>query len=102
MYASKSPWKAILKVSYLENIYFENSPRICKKQKNYHITLCKKERKKYFNNLNPAFLYLMIIFWKTVNPLFSNKCNYGVNVKLTGKNDTQSDDKAAELLNNLF
>ena len=52
--------KAIMKRSYLEKLYFknrtENSLKTYKRQKNYCSKLYKKERKEFFNNINPSFV----------------------------------------------
>ena len=63
--------------SYLDNVYFKNrtdkSLSAYKKQKNYCNRFYKKERKEYFNKLNPPFANDNKLFWKTVKPFFSNK-----------------------------
>ena len=73
-YVSKALRKAIMKRSYLEKLYFrnrtENPLKTYKRQKNYCIRLCKKERKEFFNTLNPSFVKGNKIFWKTVKPFF--------------------------------
>ena len=59
-YGSKALQKAIMKRSYLEKLYFknrtENSLKTYKRQKNYCSKLYKKERKEFFNNINPSFV----------------------------------------------
>ena len=59
-YVSKALRKAIMKRSYLEKLYFknrtENSLKTYKRQKNYCSKLYKKERKEFFNNINPSFV----------------------------------------------
>ena len=76
-YASKALRKAIMKRSCLENVYLKNqdkhSLRACKKQKKYCSRSYQKERKIFFNNLNPKFVSDNKLFWKTVKPLFSKK-----------------------------
>ena len=59
-YVSKALRKAIMKISFLENVYFKKqdnySLRSFKKQKKYCGRLYKKERKCFFDNLNPKFI----------------------------------------------
>ena len=66
-----------MKRSRLENnnreTLTEKSLKAYKKQKNYVSRLYKKERKMFFNSLNPSVISDNRKFWKTVNPLFSNK-----------------------------
>ena len=89
--------KVIIRRSYLENGYFKNrtnkSFSAWKKQKNYCSRLYKKEHKKYFNKLTPSFVNDNELFWKTVNPFFSNKGNFGSNIKLVEKDEFLQDDK---------
>ena len=65
-YVSKSMRKAIMRRSYLENIYFkkrtDESLRLYTKQKNY----CSMLYKKFFNKLNPSFGNDNKLFWKTI------------------------------------
>ena len=48
----------------------------------YCCRLCKRERKQFFNGLNPSFVTDNKLIWKTVKPFFSDKGNYGANIKL--------------------
>ena len=92
--------------SYLENKYLKKKTdqylRAYKKQKNYCSRLYKKERKKFFNGLNPSFVTDNKLFWKTVKPFFSNKGNYGANIKLVEGEVWQNGSKIAEKLNQFF
>ena len=72
----------------------DQSLRAYKKQKNYCSRLYKKERKKFFNGLNPSFVTDNKLFWKTVKLLLSDKENYGANIKLVeGEEVLQNDSK---------
>ena len=75
-----------MKRSQLENIHrktlTEKSLKAYKKQKNYVSRMYKKERKMFFNSLNPSVISDNGKFGKTVKPLFSNKGNYGNKIKL--------------------
>ena len=70
-----------MKRSQLENFNTKTSTekylKAYKKQKNYVSRLYKKERKFFFNSLNPSVFSDSGKFWKTVKPPFSNKGNYG-------------------------
>ena len=80
-YISKPSRKAIMRRCHLEKVYYENksekSFKAYKKQKNFCSRPYKKERKRFFNNLNPSFVTDNKLFWKTIKPFFSNKGNYG-------------------------
>ena len=106
-YITKKLRKEIMKRSQLENIYTkaltEESLKAYTKQKNYVSRLYKKERKMFFNSLNPSVISDNRKFWKTVKPLFSNKGNYGNKIKL-GENEEiiHDETKVAEELNTFF
>ena len=107
---SKAVRKAIMRRSYLENVYFkkrtDKSLRAYKKQKNYcrlYKRLYKKEPKKLFNKLNPSFVNDNKLFLKTIKPFFSNKGSSESNIKLVEKDEILQDDKKiAEELNTFF
>ena len=62
--------KDILKRSCLDNVCFKkqdnHSLTTWKKQNIYCSSLYKKEKKVFFNNLNPKFVSDLKLFWKTV------------------------------------
>ena len=95
-YISKPLRKAIMRRSHLEKVYCKNksekSFKAYKKQKNFCSRLYKKERKRFFNNLNPSFVTDNKLFWKTIKPFFSNKVNYGSQIKLLEKDEVLQDD----------
>ena len=65
--------------------------------------LHKKERKMFFNSLNPSIASDNQKFWKTVKPLFSYKGNYGNKIKLAENEEIINyDTKVAEELNKFF
>ena len=78
--------------------------RAYKKQKNYCNRLYKKERKEFFDGLNPSFVTNnKLIFWKTVKPLLSDKGNYGANIKLVEEEEVlQNDSEITGKLNEFF
>ena len=65
----------------------DKSLRAYQKQKNYCSRLYKRERKKFFNKLNPFFVNDNKLFWKTIKPFFSNKGSSGSNIKLMEKDE---------------
>ena len=105
-YMSKTLRKAIMRRSYLEKIFLKKTIqylRAYKKQKNYRSQLYKKERKKFFNGLNLSFVTDNKLFWKTVNPFFSDKGIYGANIKLVEEEEVlQNDSEIARKLNEFF
>ena len=105
-YMSKTLRKAIMRRSYLENEYLRKTDqclRAYKKQKNYSSRLYKKERKKFFNGVNPSFVTDNKLFWKMIKPFFSDKGNFGDNIKLVDEEQVlQNDSKIAEQLNEFF
>ena len=54
--------------------------------------------------LNPSFVTNNKPFWKKVKPFFSDKINYGANIKLVKKevllNDSEIDEKVNEFFKN--
>ena len=74
-YITKNMRKAIMRRSALENIFYKDrnpeNHKAYKKQKNYCSRLYKKERKKYYANLNIDKITDNIEFWKTVKPFIS-------------------------------
>ena len=93
--------------SHLEKVYYKNksekSFKAYKKQKNFCSRLYKKERKRFFNSLNPSFVTDNKLFWKTIKPFFSNKGSYGSQIKLLEKDEVfQDHDLIAKELNKYF
>ena len=74
-YMTKALRKAIMKRSALENKYYKNrlpeTGKAYKKQRNYTNKLMKKEKRKYFTNLNMKNYLDNKKFWNTVKPFFS-------------------------------
>ena len=100
-----------MKGSYLEKVYFKkktpDSLTKFKKQKNYCSRLYKKERKKYFESLNPRRISDNKSFWKNIQPFFSENRNIrNINNKITlvdNKEKTIFDDHlVSEELNKFF
>ena len=65
-------------------------------------TLQKRE-KKLFNKLNTSFVSDNKLFWKIIEPFFSNNGSHRGNIKLAeGDKLLQDDSEVAEELNNFF
>ena len=72
-------------------------------KKNYCSRFYKKDRKIFFNGLNPSFVTNNKLFWKTLKPFFSGKGNYGANIKLVEEGEVlQNDNNIVEKLNEFF
>ena len=76
-YMTKALRKAIATRSRLENKFHrkrtEESKLAFKKHKNYCSRLYKKERQKFYSNLDPKCILDNKKFWETMKPCFSNK-----------------------------
>ena len=104
---TKNVRKAIMKRSALENKYHRDklpeTERTYKRQKNYTNKLLKKEKRKYFSNLNMKNFTDNNKFWNTVKPLFSN-CGGGFQkITLVKDGNIISDDgELAQTFNDFF
>ena len=65
--------------------------------------MLKNSKRTYFNNLDIRKVTDNRRFWKTVIPIFSNKCSKSEKISLTEGNKTISnDDELCLVFNNLF
>ena len=106
-YMTKSLRKAIMKRSQLESKYLRNSTvenmKIYKKQKNFCSRLYKKERKKFYSELDIKNITDNKLFWKTMKPLLSDKCSQASKISLVQKGNVISDDQElARTFNSFF
>ena len=98
--------KAIMRRSELESKYFknktnENKARF-KKQKKICSKLYKKDRKKFYSNLELNEITDNKLFWKTIKPLLSEKCIHS-KISLVSNNKVISEDlELAKTFNNYF
>ena len=91
-----------LRNKFLNNRTEENWANY-KKQINYCLSLSKKEKKEYYNNLNVTLITDNRKFWNTVQPLFSDKIKKSQNIVLIENNTTITDEKEiANKINNFF
>ena len=106
-YMTKVLRKAIMRRSALKNRYLkdksETTLKQFKKQKNYTKRLAKRERTKYFANLDLNKYTDNIKFWNTVKPMFSNTNKGSSRITLVEKGEIVTDDKElAETFNRFF
>ena len=105
-YMTKALGKAIANRSRLENRYqkskTEESLRAYKQQKNFCSRLYKKERKKYYTNLDLKKLTDCKLFSKTTKPFFSAKCVVGNNIVLIEGEEIYQEDQVASILGEFF
>ena len=76
-FMNKNLPKAILLRTKLRNIYLKNRTQENKgrytRRRNVCVTLLRKVKRKYFNNLNKKNVCYKEIFWRVIKPLLSNK-----------------------------
>ena len=106
-YVTKAMRTAIMKRSELATKYRSNpteeNNKAFKKQKNFCNRLYKKERKKYYENLDIKKLTDNKEFWKTIKPLFSNRTKSTQKICLKEGDKIISDDtEVANVLNKHF
>ncbi len=107
-FMSKRLSKEIMHRSKLKNLFNKNpseeNSKLYKRQRNFCVSLLKKEKKKYYNNLDLKVLEDNKNFWKRVKPLFSGKTKVlEKNIVILDGEEIISDNKmVAEKLNNFF
>ena len=79
-----------LRNTFLKHPANENKKNY-RKQRNFCVSLLRKEKKHCFEKLDSKNISDNKIFWKTLKPLFSEKCRLPVNVTLVKENDVISD-----------
>ena len=75
-----------------------------KKQRNFCVTLLRKKKADYFNNLDLNLVRDNKMFWKTISPYFVNNLKKTSKITLVDKkgNTLSEDEKIAENFNKLF
>ena len=106
-FMTKALRKAIMRRSALKNKFYKTgSPdigRAYKTQRNYTKRLLKREKKKYFHNLDTKNYADNKKFWRTVKPLFSNSTGGSQKVTLVnGEEIISNDDEIAKTFNYFF
>ena len=106
-YMTKTLRKSIMKRSELETKFHRfktvSNQNAFKKQRNYVSKLYKKERKKFYENLNLNEITDNKKFWTTLKPFFSEKGPTKKKITIVKDNKIISEDKeVAETLNSFF
>jgi hypothetical protein len=106
-FMTKTLRKAIMRRSALKNIYMKQktavAERAFRKQKNYTNKLLKKEKKKYFSELDLNKITDNKKFWNTIKPLFSNGSSQSGKITLVEDKEIITDNKEiAETFNNFY
>lgn len=106
-YVTKKMRKAIMLRSQLQNKVFSDGSYsyrcALRKQKNYCNRLYKRERKKYYSDLNMALINDNRKFWETMKPLFGNKGGIRENIVLVNNDEIISEDtEIAQTFNDFF
>ena len=91
-----------LRNKYLKNLT-EHNKILYKKQRNFCVSLLKKEKNKYYSNLDLKIFEDNKKFWQGIKPLFSDKTTLKRNIILIENGILTSDsNEVAEKLNNYF
>ena len=99
--------KEIMTRSRLRNKYLKNrneeNRAIYVKQRNYCVSLLRKSKKTYYENLDERNLMDNKLFWKTIKPSFSDKIVTRDRIHLTENGEVvKTELETAETLNNFF
>ena len=74
-----------------------------KKYRNFCVSLLRKEKKQFYNNLDPSIMKDSKKFWKYIKPLFTGKSKSNSTITLIkGDNIISEAQEVAETLNNYF
>ena len=107
-YMDKELSQATMKRSKLRNVYLkhrsEENRLAYKKQRNVCVTLLRKEKADYFDNLNLKLVRDNKMFWKTISPYFANNPKKRSKITLVDEkgNTLLEDEKIAETFNKFF
>ena len=106
-FMNKTLSKAFMNRARLKNRFYKNRTKaneiLFKKYRNYCVALVKKEKKKYFNNLDLKDLQDNKKFWKKIKPLFSEKLKTKSKITLIEDENVITDgEKVANKLNDYF
>ena len=99
--------KAIMTWTKLRNIFPQNSSEQNRirstKQRNFCVSLLRKTKKRYYENLNDKFVVDNKLFWKTVKSLLSDNVAGKDEIHLIENHELlKTDLETAEVLNNFF
>ena len=99
--------KAFMHRSKLKNRYHKFQTEVnknsYKKYRNFCVSLLKKEKRKYYNNLDLKVIKDSKKIWQSVKPLFSGKSKLKTNITLVDDGRMINEkEEVAEILNNYF
>ena len=106
-FMNKELYKAIMVRSRLRNKSLKlktiESKEAYKRQRNYCVSLIRKTKKSFYENLSLNLITDNRKFWKQVKPFFSDKTPINNNITLLEDDEIVTDPSAcAEILNNFF
>ena len=106
-FMNKTLSKAVMTRSRIRNRYLRNlsvtNKNEYKRYRNFRVGLFRKEKGRFYENIDTNKITDNRIFWKTVKPLFSGKHILNKKITLVEKNDIVSNDAdVAELMNLYF
>ena len=99
--------KNIMKRSRIRNKYLKNNNKenrkLYAKQRNYWVSLLRKTKKAYYENLDERKVSDNILFWKTVKPSLSEKFSALEMISLSENYKiVKTEKETAELFNNFL
>ena len=96
-FVTKEFRKAVIKRARLRNVYLKKRTEATKAAYNYQQNICvsllRKSKRSYLDNLNVKFVRDNKKFWKNVAPPFSNKIKSKERITLTENENIISNDK---------
>ena len=106
-FMTKDLSKNIMKRSRLRNKYLKNNNeenrKLYAKQRNYCVSLLRKTKKAYYENLDERKVSDNKLFWKTVKPSLSEKFNARERISLSENGEiVKTEKETAEVFNNFF
>ena len=107
-FMNKTLCKAFMHRSKLKNrfnkIPTEDNKRLYKRQRNFCVSLLKKEKRNYYNNLDLKIFDDNKTFWQRIKPLFSDKMKAIESDIILVENEiiTSDNKEVAEKFNNFF
>ena len=106
-FMTKDLSKNIMKRSRLRNKYLKNNNeenrKLYAKQRNYCVSLLRKTKKAYYENLDERKVSDNKLFWKTVKPSLSEKFNARERISLSENGKiVKTEKETAEVFNNFF
>ena len=106
-FSNKELSKAIVMRTKLRNIFLQNRSEenriLYTKQRNFCVSLFRKTKKRYYENLNEKLAVDNKLFWETVKPLLSDNVAGKDEIHLIENHElVKTDLETAEILNNFF